>query len=1224
MSQPCENRAVRFESGKIAFARFEVLDCYEGGMGTVLKVYDPQWDSIVALKIAKTDLINSSDAVDALARECEIWGNIRIHPNIVQCYYFKNFDDTYGIVAEFLEGGSLQESIANDHFSGVDGQKLAHVLKIALDTARGIQFAHENGVVHQDIKPSNILQRSDGTAAITDFGISRATKNFVPEGLSLLDESAANLFTCGGMTPAYCSPEQKSQHPITIATDIWSWALVVIEMLMGERTWTTGIAGAHVLEGIELGGKHSEQIPLELKQLLENCLQLDPDHRPPSFEPIIETLENIWRSAHITDPMPAHISHVDTRASSLSNRGVSMIELGNTRKGLELLREAVNVESNHAVANYNLGLARWRQAEITDLELLENLDRIEKSNSSKKAIREYKACVQIERLGYSAALRELGQEEHSSNLARTLYQQLKSLVRIAPISFESSELVSRRRDYSDDLAQSVIDYQNLRVYSITFEGRLYRRSIPDDTLDWEIQLERDDGYDYRKVIDVCPSANIGALLTENRKVSFFDLETGSISTEIDGPPRDRGSADDPVIRFNREGNLLAIAFDKALYSIDLSGPLEWRLLAESGIVQLRVQGDNLWASGPTQLMRFSNFTTLDKSITCEEQGNPFSWGFDIGRDGKLLWARGGNILEIDSESMEVERTIQIGHSISSIVYLQCSNLILINGRKIFNELRSLEDGGRCVRSLDFEMRSEDKAPFATNEGDDWLLLEEGAFQRFKAPFQLSKVEATEKVQELQKNVDSSLVEIAEAVNEHEITKALKAISSFREIEGYQDDIKVLAHLYSISKYCRRQDPTGIVKVREIDLPYPPLSSTFNHSTSRLLTHLGKWNSGNLRVIDLGSSTEFHLRAPQDLDFGKIEHATISHRGDSVVSLSLGRILRLWSVNGQRVLRSSELRNIGSGEMINDLITNNISTLIAMSTWPFKGDSSKIRILDMNTFEVAAVIDAKAMKAINQKRSARDPFFFGCCISRDSHYVFAAVSDGTIRVFDLDTLKNVETYSFWKIAGIAELPSQPQVTGIELSRDGCYLTARANGGMVIIDVRNFQRVYSSETKEEKCVIVQNEYLLSQRYDRFRILSLAGFEEIFSCDVNKGIVESGGNFVLQTGGDSSCFQIDWGYTFSKWREPDYNVEAVIKCICDSRTLSAGFAERRPKSGLFAGFGSKMKKGKNMRLEVPRSYVESDADLASAFLSIAGIGNIRGSVVQKMFEARYSSIQ
>jgi serine/threonine protein kinase len=533
------NRAMRFESGEIAFARFEVLDRYEGGMGIVFKAYDPQWDSLVALKIAKTDLTNSSDAVDALARECEIWANLRIHPNIVQCYYFKDFDDNYCIVAEFLEGGSLQESIAKGHFSGVYEQKLANVLKIALDTASGIQFAHENGVVHQDIKPSNILQRSDGTAAITDFGISKSTKNFYPKGLSLLDESAANLFTFGGMTPAYCSPEQKSQQPITIATDIWSWALVVIEMFIGERTWTTGIAGPHVLEDIELGGKCSQEMPLELKQLLENCLQSDPDHRPPSFEPIIKTLKNIWRSANITNPTPAQNSYVDTRASSLSNRGISMIELGNTQKGLELLREAVNVESNHAVANYNWGLARWRQAEITDLEFLENLERIEVSNSSVTTIREYKASVQIERLGYSAALKELGQEEQPSNLARTLYQQLKSLVRTAPMSFESSELVSRRRDYSDDLAQSVIDYQNLRVYSITYRGRLCRRSIPDDTLDWEMQLEKNDGYDYRKVIDVCPSANLGALLTGKRKVSFFDLETGTINTEIDGPPRDR-------------------------------------------------------------------------------------------------------------------------------------------------------------------------------------------------------------------------------------------------------------------------------------------------------------------------------------------------------------------------------------------------------------------------------------------------------------------------------------------------------------------------------------------------------------------------------------------------------------------------------------------------------------------------------------------------------------
>ena len=101
-------------------------------------------------------------------------------------------------------------------------------------------------MIHQDVKPGNVLLSADGTVKVTDFGLAKA-RALAGETTKRADGQSI-LVSSGGMTPAYCSPEQASGKPLSRKTDIWSWAVSVLEMMTGEVTWASGVAARDAME----------------------------------------------------------------------------------------------------------------------------------------------------------------------------------------------------------------------------------------------------------------------------------------------------------------------------------------------------------------------------------------------------------------------------------------------------------------------------------------------------------------------------------------------------------------------------------------------------------------------------------------------------------------------------------------------------------------------------------------------------------------------------------------------------------------------------------------------------------------------------------------------------------------------------------------------------------------------------------------------------------------
>jgi len=160
----------------------------------------------------------------------------------------------------------------------------------------GASDAHDNGVIHQDVKPSNILITNTQIPKITDFGISKAVKrsstHAAGKGLSEFQTGSSN-----GYTLAYCSPEQFNHEELQKSTDIWSFGVMLMEMLKGKPVTELGyLADEALLYDLDVNPSHPfPPIPASLVQLLKLCLKKNPSTRWKSFNELCEMLEYIYR-----------------------------------------------------------------------------------------------------------------------------------------------------------------------------------------------------------------------------------------------------------------------------------------------------------------------------------------------------------------------------------------------------------------------------------------------------------------------------------------------------------------------------------------------------------------------------------------------------------------------------------------------------------------------------------------------------------------------------------------------------------------------------------------------------------------------------------------------------------------------------------------------------------------------------------------------------------------
>src|SRR5713226_4111100 len=269
-----------------------------GGMGEVYKARDTKLDREVAVKVLPAALAQDPERLARFEREAKVLAALN-HPNIAQIYGLEQ----RALVMELVPGQTLNAPLP-----------LETALNYAKQIAEALEAAHEKGITHRDLKPANIMIPPAGVVKVLDFGLAAVTQ---PSAASEGDPSNSPTLTMhatkAGMimgTAAYMSPEQASGKPVDRRADIWSFGVVLWEMLTGHRLFS-GETLSHTLADVLKGEIEFNELPPEtpaaIRHLLRRCLDRDVKNRLQWIGEARIALENFQAFVPRDVELPEHV-----------------------------------------------------------------------------------------------------------------------------------------------------------------------------------------------------------------------------------------------------------------------------------------------------------------------------------------------------------------------------------------------------------------------------------------------------------------------------------------------------------------------------------------------------------------------------------------------------------------------------------------------------------------------------------------------------------------------------------------------------------------------------------------------------------------------------------------------------------------------------------------------------------------------------------------------------
>lgn len=312
--------------GMIIGDRYEILERIgTGGMSDVYKAKDHKLNRQVAVKVLKQEFSENANFVSKFRIEAQAAAGLA-HPNIVNVYDVGEENGVYFIVMELVEGITLKKYIEKKARLSVK-----EAVSIAIQVSMGIEAAHNNHIIHRDIKPQNIIISKEGKVKVTDFGIAKA--------------ATSNTITSNVMGSVhYTSPEQARGGYSDEKSDIYSLGITMFEMLTGRVPFngetTVAIAIKHIQEEMPSPRDYVSEIPVSVEQIVFKCCQKSPDRR---YQTMGELIVDLKRSLMTPDEDFVKVIDPDEDGSTKMITDSDMERIKKQSQHRDSLEEAIHL-----------------------------------------------------------------------------------------------------------------------------------------------------------------------------------------------------------------------------------------------------------------------------------------------------------------------------------------------------------------------------------------------------------------------------------------------------------------------------------------------------------------------------------------------------------------------------------------------------------------------------------------------------------------------------------------------------------------------------------------------------------------------------------------------------------------------------------------------------------------------------------------------------------------
>jgi serine/threonine protein kinase len=398
-----------------------------GAGGVVYRARDPIINRLVALKTITTGLAEFPDLLQRFYQEAQSAGGLQ-HPNIVTIYDMGDEQGIPYIAMELLEGESLDRLIARRAILPLPVR-----LTYALQACRALDYAHKRGIIHRDIKPDNVMLTKEGTVKVVDFGIARVLETSRTQTGMLLG------------TFAYMSPEQYQGEHADARSDIWSFGVLLYELLAYQRPFR-GQTPASLMHGICQQEPLSlleaaPECPAELEKILQRALRKSPTDRYQSMEELYLDLDPICRSLQ------------SESVTGLVAQARLVADQGDYSESRDLLRQALQIDSTHTQAR---SLLEKVNVELRRIQLRPKMQQqVEKGHT---LLAEGKA--QEARAAAEAALQMDTNFEPAQVLLRLIQEELERARLVAEwIESSRQRLAEGNPEEAEDLLAKVLEIE---------------------------------------------------------------------------------------------------------------------------------------------------------------------------------------------------------------------------------------------------------------------------------------------------------------------------------------------------------------------------------------------------------------------------------------------------------------------------------------------------------------------------------------------------------------------------------------------------------------------------------------------------------------------------------------------------------------------------------------------------------------------------------------------